>query len=57
MPYSVDSTIYFESLDQYRVNKGMMIEAKEGMAVKTPKNAKVEEIRKTEEYGQTVLLD
>lgn len=57
MPYSVDSTIYFESLDQYRVNKGIMIEAKEGMAVKAPKNAKVEEIRKTEEYGQTVLLD
>lgn len=57
IPYSVKSTIYFESLDQYRVNKGIVIEAKEGDEVKAVKGAKVREIRKSAEYGQTVLLD
>ncbi len=57
LPYSVDATIYFESLDQYRTNKGILIEAKEGTAAKAVKQAKVAEVRKTAEYGQTVLLD
>lgn len=57
LPYSVDATIYFESLDQYRINKGILIEAKEGDQVKAVKRAKVQEIRKSREYGQTILLD
>ena len=57
LPYSVDSTIYFESLDQYRINKGILIEAKEGTEVKAVKQAKVREIRKSAEYGQTILMD
>lgn len=57
LPYSVNSTIYFESLDQYRINKGILIEAKEGDEVKAVKRAKVREIRKSAEYGQTMLLD
>lgn len=57
LPYSVDATIYFESLDQYRTNKGILIESKEGTAAKAVKRAKVAEIKKSAEYGQTVLLD
>lgn len=57
LPYSVNSTIYFESLDQYRINKGILIEAKEGDEVKAVKQAKVREIRKSAEYGQTILMD
>ena len=57
LPYSVNSTIYFESLDQYRINKGILIEAKEGTEVKAVKQSKVREIRKSAEYGQTVLMD
>lgn len=57
LPYSVDTTIYFESLDQYRVNKGIVIEAKAGTNVKALKQAKVDEIRKDNEFGQVVLLD
>ncbi len=57
LPYSVNSTIYFESLDQYRINKGILIEAKEGTEVKAVKQAKVREIKKSAEYGQTVLMD
>ena len=57
LPYSVNSTVYFESLDQYRINKGILIEAKEGADVKAVKQAKVREIKKSAEYGQTVLLD
>ncbi|OLR59898.1 hypothetical protein BHF70_09905 [Anaerostipes sp. 494a] len=57
LPFSVDATIYFESLDQYRISKGILIEAKQGDNVKAVKQAKVAEIGKTAEYGQTVLLD
>ena len=57
LPYSVNSTIYFESLDQYRINKGILIEAKEGDEVKAVRKAKVREIKKSAEYGQTVLMD
>ena len=57
LPYSVSSTVYFESLDQYRINKGILIEAKEGDEVRAVKRAKVREIRKSAEYGQTVLMD
>ena len=42
----VNSTIYFESLDQYRINKGILIEAKEGDEVKAVRKAKVREIKK-----------
>ena len=57
LPYSVDTTVYFESLDQYRINKGILIEAKMGDEVKAVKKAKVREIKKSPEYGQTILLD
>lgn len=57
LPYSVDATVYFESLDQYRINKGILIEAKEGDEVKAVRRAKIREIRKSAEYGQTVLMD
>lgn len=57
MPYSANATIYFESLDQYRTNHGILIEAKENALVKAVKRAEVEEIRKTPEYGKTVLMD
>ena len=57
LPYSVNSTIYFESLDQYRINKGILIEAKEGDEVKAVRKAKVTEIKKSAEYGQTVRMD
>lgn len=57
LPYSVNSTVYFESLDQYRINKGILIEAKVGDEVKAVKQAKVREIRKSAEYGQTILMD
>ncbi len=53
LPYSVNSTIYFESLDQYRINKGILIEAKEGEGVKAVRKAKVREIKKSAEYGQS----
>ena len=47
----------FESLDQVPYNKGILIEAKEGDEVKRGgiRKAKVREIKKSAEYGQTVL--
>lgn len=57
MPYSTTSTVYFETLDQYRINPGILIEAKEGSDVKAVKEARVEDVRKTSDYGQTITLD
>ena len=37
LPYSTDETVYFETLDQYRTNPGILIEAKEGASVKAVK--------------------
>lgn len=57
LPYSMKSTIYFESLDQYRTNPGIMIEAREGTVVKSVKRAKVLEVYESAEYGKMVRAD
>lgn len=57
LPNSTDETVYFETLDQYRTNPGILIEAKEGASVKAVKQAEVTEVRNSSEYGQTVVMD
>ena len=57
LTWPIKGNINFESLDQYRINKGILIEAKEGDEVKAVRKAKVREIKKSAEYGQTVLMD
>ena len=57
LPYSTEATVYFETLDQYRTNPGILIEAKENDSVKAVKQAKVTEIKNTAEYGKMVCMD
>lgn len=57
LPYSTEATVYFETLDQYRTNPGILIEAQENASVKAVKQAKVTEIKNSAEYGQTVCMD
>lgn len=57
LPYSTEATVYFETLDQYRTNPGILIEAQENASVKAVKQAKVTEIKNSAEYGQMVCMD
>lgn len=57
LPYSMDSTIYFQTLDQYQCNPGMMIQAAEGADVKNIAQGTVIDVKKTTKYGMTVTVD
>ena len=57
LDYSPDSTIYFPTLDQYRVNRGILIQAEVGTTVVAPADAKVESIGFDDEIGTYVTLN
>lgn len=57
LPFSMDSTIYFQTLDQYQCNPGMMIQASEGADIKSIAKGKVINVEKTSKYGTTVTVD
>ncbi len=57
LPYSMDTTVYFQTLDQYKCNKGMLIEAKLGQDVVAPAKCKVGEISTNDEIGKQVFLE
>ena len=57
LPFSMDSTIYFQTLDQYQCNPGMMIQASEGADIKNIAPGKVTNVEKTSKYGTTVTVD
>lgn len=55
--YSMDSTIYFPTLEQYKCNPGMVIQSDVSTPVYAPANAKVVEIGSNEEIGNYIVLD
>lgn len=57
MHYSMDKSIYFATLDQYKYNPAVMIGATEGGVVNVCAEGKVLEIFENEEIGQAVTLD
>lgn len=57
LPYSMDTTIYFPTLDQYRCNPGMMIQADQGCKVVSIWKGKVVKVEDTKEYGTMVSVD
>jgi murein DD-endopeptidase MepM/ murein hydrolase activator NlpD len=57
LDYSMDSTIYFPTLDQYKCNPGVVIQGDVSTPVIAPANAKVKEIGANEEIGNYVVLD
>ena len=57
LDYSMDSTIYFPTLDQYKCNPGMVIQGDISEPVYAPANARVVSVGNSEEIGTYLTLD
>ena len=57
MHYSMDKSIYFATLDQYKHNPATIFSAEEGMTVTACAQGKVTSIFENEEIGKAVTLD
>lgn len=57
LPFSMDGSIYFSTLDQYKYNPALMLSAEIGSDVLACAEAKVVEIFSNEEIGQAVKLE
>lgn len=57
LDYSMDTTIYFPTLDQYKCNPGLVIQGEVSDPVYAPANARVLEAGTNEEIGNYLTLD
>lgn len=57
LDYSMDSTIYFPTLDQYKCNPGLVIQGEVSCPVYAPANARVTAAGVNEEIGNYLTLD
>lgn len=57
MPYSMETTTYFATLDMYKCNPGLVIAADEGNNVFSAYEGVVETVRETKEYGMQVIVN
>ncbi len=57
LDYSMDSTIYFPTLDQYKCNPALIIQGEVSSPVYAPANARVAETGVNEEIGNYLVLD
>ena len=57
MPYSMDGSIYFATLDQYKYNPATMFAADEGAEVYACAEARVADVYSDSELGQVVTLE
>lgn len=57
LDYSMDQTIYFPTLDQYKCNPGIVIQSDVSAPVAAPANARVTEVGVNDEIGNYVMLD
>lgn len=55
--YSMDSPVYFSTLEQYKYHPAIVIQAKEGQNIMAAARGKVTKIEKTEELGNVVTMD
>ena len=56
IPYSMDRTVYFATLKEYKCNPGMMIEAMAGDEVVAAYEAEVTAVSTSAEFGNTLTL-
>ena len=56
LPYSMDATVYYTTLDQYACNDGIIVGAKVGEEVVSPANGRVVYIEDTDRYGKVVTI-
>lgn len=57
LPYSMDTTVYFQTLGTYRCNPGMLLQAPAGTDVVSIWHGQVTSINETKEYGTTITVD
>ena len=57
LDYSMDSTIYFPTLEQYKCNSGMVIQSDVSQPVSAPADARIMESGTDEEIGNYLVLD
>lgn len=57
IPYSMDTTVYFETLKTYKCSPAMVIEAEKGAEVKAVYDCRVSEVSSSPELGNYVVLD
>lgn len=57
MEYSMDSPIYFNTLQQYGYSDGIIIQAERGMPVYSSADGTVKSVDYTDEHGWTVSVD
>lgn len=57
IPYSMDTTVYFETLDQYQCNPALYMKAQVGTEVKAIYSGKVTAVEKSQRYGQMLTID
>ena len=57
MNYSMDHTVYFKTLDQYRYNPALIISGEEGEPIYASAPGKVTKIEQLAQTGITVTLD
>ena len=57
LDYSMDTTIYFPTLDQYKCNPALIIQSDVSTPVYAPANAKVVEVGVNEEIGEYLVLE
>ena len=56
LPYSMETTVYFKTLDQYQCNPGMLIAAGNGTTVQNAFLGKVTKVTSDNTYGNMVTL-
>ena len=57
LPYSMDTTVYYKTLDTYKCNPGMLITAEVGTPVYAAYAGTVTKIEQSAEYGTLVHMD
>lgn len=57
LKYSMNNSVYFKTLAQYRCNPGIMISAKVGKQVKAAADCRVTKVEKSDELGTVVTTD
>ena len=55
--YSMDSPVYFPTLEQYKYSPAIVIQAKEGQNITAAARGKVVKIEKTQELGNVVTME
>ena len=57
MSYSMDKTVYFQTLDQYQYNPAMIVSGEVGETIGASASGIVTNIEETAETGTTVTMD